>query len=93
MAWLNVLGLIFNLVGSGIAAIGVIASRAAIDRMTASYYGGPNPDARADRKRQSNLAITGLGTLRLGLRGRPLWVSLHRAGLLCGAAAPEAFQL
>jgi len=25
MAWLNVLGLIFNLVGSGIAAIGVIA--------------------------------------------------------------------
>ena len=66
MAWLNVLGLIFNLVGSGIAAIGVIASRAAIDRMAGSYYGGPNPDAQADRRRQSNLAITGLGTLCIG---------------------------
>src|SRR5207245_11736611 len=55
MAWLNVLGLIFNLVGSGIAPIAVIASRAAIDRMTASYYGGSNPDAQADRRRQSNL--------------------------------------
>ena len=58
---MNVLRLISNLVGSGIAAIGVIASRAAIDRMTASYYG-----AQADRKRQSNLAITGLGTLCVG---------------------------
>jgi hypothetical protein len=76
MAWLNVLGLIFNLVGSGIAAIGVIASRAAIDRMTASYYGGPKPDAQADRKRQSNLAITGLGTLCLGF-GRLLLVTLE----------------
>jgi hypothetical protein len=66
MAWLNVLGLIFNLVGSGIAAIGVIASRAAIDRMTGSCYGGPKPDAQADRRRQSNLAITGLGTLCIG---------------------------
>ncbi len=34
--------------------------------MTASYYGGPNPDAQADRKRQSNLAITRLGTLCIG---------------------------
>ncbi len=67
MAWLNVLGLIFNLVGSGIAAIGVIASRAAIDRMLITPFGGtPNPDAQTDRRRQSNLAITGLGTLCIG---------------------------
>jgi hypothetical protein len=67
MAWLNVLGLIFNLVGSGIAAIGVIASRAAIDRMLMTPFGGtPNPDAQTDRRRQSNLAITGLGTLCIG---------------------------
>jgi hypothetical protein len=67
MAWLNVLGLIFNLVGSGIAAIGVMASRAAIDRMLMTPLGGtPNPDAQADRRRQSNLAITGLGTLCIG---------------------------
>jgi len=67
MAWLNVLGLIFNLVGSGIAAIGVIASRASIDRMLMTPFGGtPNPDAQADRRRQSNLAITGLGTLCIG---------------------------
>ena len=56
-----------SLIGAlGIAAIVVIASRAAIDRTTASYYGGPNPDAQADRRRQSNLAITGLGTLCIG---------------------------
>jgi hypothetical protein len=47
------------------SVIGVIAPRAAIDRMTASIAGA-NPDARADRRRQSNLAITGLGILCLG---------------------------
>jgi hypothetical protein len=66
MAWLNVLGLIFNLVGSGIAAIGVIASRAAIDRVMASLYSGPNPAAQTDRRRQSRFAILGLGLLCFG---------------------------
>ena len=66
MAWLNVLGLSFNLVGSGIAAIGVNCVSSGDRSDDGSYYGGPNPDAQADRRRQSNLAITGLGTLCIG---------------------------
>jgi hypothetical protein len=48
MKWLNVAGLIFNLLGAGIIAAGVIASRASIDRVMASLYSGPNPAAQAD---------------------------------------------
>jgi hypothetical protein len=47
--WLNVAGLIFNLLGVGVIAAGVMASRASIDRVMASLYSGPNPAAQADR--------------------------------------------
>ncbi len=57
MEWLNVAGLIFNLLGAGVIAAGVMASRASIDRVMASLYGGPNPAAQADRRRQSRFAI------------------------------------
>jgi hypothetical protein len=66
MKWLNVVGLISNLVGSGVIAAGVIASRSAIDRVTASLYGVANPAAQADRRRQSNFAIAGLILLCVG---------------------------
>ncbi len=66
MKWLNVAGLIFNLLGAGVIAAGVIASQALIDRVTASLYGGPNPAAQADRRRQSRFAILGLGLLCIG---------------------------
>ncbi len=66
MKWLNIVGLFCDLLGAGVIAASVIASRAAIDRMTGSYYSGPNPDAQADRKRQSNLALIGVGLLCIG---------------------------
>ena len=65
MKWLNVAGLIFNLVGAGVIAVGVIASRAAIDRVMASLYSGPHPAGQADRRR-SRFAILGLGLLCIG---------------------------
>jgi soluble cytochrome b562 len=49
----------------------------------------PIPRTRQDPPQAARAAL-GVPYVR---RGRPLWVSLHRAGLLCGAAAPEAFQL
>jgi hypothetical protein len=67
MTWLNAAGLVFNLLGAGVMAVSVIASRPTIERMLATGYGGPpNPDAVADRRRQSNLAILGLGLLFIG---------------------------
>jgi hypothetical protein len=66
MKWLNVAGLIFNLLGAGIIAAGVIASRASIDRVMASLYSGPNPATQTDRRRQSRFAILGLGLLCIG---------------------------
>jgi hypothetical protein len=66
MKWFNVAGLIFNLLGAGVIAAGVIASRASIDRVMASLYSGPNPAAQADRQRQSRFAILGLGLLCIG---------------------------
>ncbi len=66
MKWLNVAGLICNLLGAGVIAAGVIASRAAIDRVMASLYSGPNPAAQTDRRRQSRFAILGLGLLCIG---------------------------
>ncbi len=65
MKWLNFAGLIFNLLGSGTIAAGVIASRAGIDRVIASIAGA-NPAAQADRRRQSRFAILGLGLLCIG---------------------------
>jgi hypothetical protein len=41
MKWLNVAELFINLLGSGVIAAGVTASRAGIDRVTATAYGGP----------------------------------------------------
>jgi hypothetical protein len=64
--WLNVVGLICNLLGAGVIAVGVIASRASIDRVMASLYSGPSPAAQADRRRQSRFAILGLGLLCIG---------------------------
>jgi hypothetical protein len=67
MMWLNVAGLIFNLLGASVIAVSVIASRPTIEKMLATGYGGaPNPDAVADRRRQSNLAILGLLLLVIG---------------------------
>ena len=66
MKWLNVVGLIFNLLGAGVIAAGVIASRASVDRVMASLYSGPNPAAQADRQRQSRFAILGLVLLCIG---------------------------
>jgi hypothetical protein len=43
-----------------------VLSRAAIDRVMASLYSGPNPAAQADRRRQSRFAILGLGLLCIG---------------------------
>jgi hypothetical protein len=45
MKWLNVVGLIFNLVGAGVIAAGVLASRAAVDRIAAALEVGPGPAA------------------------------------------------
>jgi hypothetical protein len=66
LKWLNVVGLIFNLVGAGVIAAGVLASRAAVDRIAAALEVGPGPAARADRRRQSSFAIVGLGLLCIG---------------------------
>ena len=66
MKWLNVAGLIFNLLGAGVIAASVIVSRAAIDRVTTVPYGGRNPAAQADRRRQSHFAIVGLALLCIG---------------------------
>ena len=66
MKWVNVTGLIFNLLGAGVVAAGVMASRASIDRVMASLSSGPNPAAQADRRRQSHFAILGLGLLCIG---------------------------
>jgi len=67
MKWLNVAGLVLNLLGAGVMAVSVVASRPAIERMLSTGYGGPpNPDAVADRRRQSNLAILGLALLFVG---------------------------
>jgi hypothetical protein len=66
MKWFNVAGLIFDLLGAGIITASVVASRAGIDRMTASLYGIANPDAQADRRRQSCFAIVGLVILCIG---------------------------
>ncbi len=66
MKWLNVAGLIFDLLGAGVMAASVIASRAAIDRVTTVPYGGRNPAAGADRRRQSHLAVLGLVLLCIG---------------------------
>ena len=41
MKWLNVAELFINLLGSGVIAAGATASRAGIDRVTATAYGGP----------------------------------------------------
>ena len=59
MKWLNVVGLIFNLVGAGVIAAGVLASRAAVDRIAAALEVGLGPAAQADRRRQSSFAIVG----------------------------------
>ena len=61
MKWVNVAGLIFNLLGAGVIAAGVMASRASIGRVMASLYSGPNPAARTDRRRQSHFANPRLG--------------------------------
>ena len=66
MKWLNVVGLIFNLVGAGVIAAGVLASRAAVDRIAAALEVGLGPAAQADRRRQSSFAIVGLGLLWIG---------------------------
>jgi hypothetical protein len=66
MKWLNVVGLIFNLVGAGVIAAGVLASRAAVDRIAAALEVGLGPAAQADRRRQSSFAIVGLGALCIG---------------------------
>jgi len=67
MKWLNIAGLVFNLSGAGVMAVSVIASRPAIERMLSNGYGvPPNLDAVAVRRRQSNLAILGLGLLFIG---------------------------
>jgi hypothetical protein len=66
MKRLNVAGLIFNLLGAGVIAVGVIASRASIDRVMASLYSSPNLAAQADRWRQSHFAILSLGVLCIG---------------------------
>ena len=67
MKWVIVVGLTFDLLGAGVITAGVIASRAAIDRMLMTPYGGtPNPEAQSDRRRQSTLAIVGLELLGIG---------------------------
>jgi hypothetical protein len=66
MKWFNIAGLIFDLAGAGVIAVGVIASRTAIEKITSSGFGGPSPDAQADRRRQSTLAIVGLSLLGIG---------------------------
>jgi hypothetical protein len=66
MKRLNVAGLIFNLLGAGVIAVGVIASRASIDRVMASLYSSSNLAAQADRWRQSHFAILSLGVLCIG---------------------------
>ncbi len=63
--WLNILGLVCDMAGAVLMALGVIASRRHIDEMT-RMIAGHNPAERADRRHQSNLAIAGLALLVLG---------------------------
>jgi hypothetical protein len=89
MKRLKVVGLICNLLGAGVIAVGVMASRATIDRVMASLYSGPNPAAQTDRRKQSRFAILGLGLLCIGLRATD-----HRelaAMTIALATALEAF--
>jgi hypothetical protein len=65
MRWFNIVGLVFDFAGTIVIALSVIPSRSEIDEMTRTVYGG-NPTARADRLRQSNLALAGLGLLIVG---------------------------
>ncbi len=66
MKWLNVVGLIFNLVGAIVIAAGVIMSRVAVDRIAAALEVGPSPAARAARQRQSSFALVGVLLLCIG---------------------------
>jgi hypothetical protein len=63
--WLNVAGLIFELLGATVITFGVIASRKHVEQVTQMIV-GYNPAERADRRRQSNLALVGLGLLSVG---------------------------
>ena len=92
MKWVNVVGLIFNLLGAGVIAAGVMASRASIDRVMASLCSGPNPAAQADRRRQSRFAILRLGppVLRLPATERidRIWMTRARSTRIDDSCSP-----